>query len=71
MSECRILYFQGGILKGTSELISGDVVEAAQTASSMHPHLTAEIWVDGRKAAIVRPTHDRPVSFKRARRLVR
>ena len=70
MSECRILYFQGGILKDTSDLLSGDVVEAARTASSMHPELTAEIWLDGHKAGIVRPARDRPI-FRRTRRPVR
>ena len=59
MPECRILYFRGGILEDTSEFLPGDVVEAARTACSTHPHLTAEIWIDGRKAAIVRPSrHD-------------
>ena len=55
MPECRILYFRGGILEDTSEPLPGDLVEAAKTASSTHPELTAEIWLDGRKAGIIRP----------------
>ena len=59
MPDCRILYFRGGILEATDELASVDLVTAAKTASSRHPHLTAEIWLDGRKAAVVRPCWDR------------
>jgi hypothetical protein len=66
MPECRILYFRGGILEDTSEPLPGDLVEAARMASSTHPHLTAEIWLDGHKAAIVRPARHEYVS-RRAR----
>jgi hypothetical protein len=58
MSDCRILYFLGGILEAADELTSADLVSAARTASSKHPHLTAEIWLDGRKVAVVRPCWD-------------
>lgn len=55
MSQCRILYFRGGILEATEELTSVDIVSAAKAASSKHPHLSAEIWIDDRKVAVVRP----------------
>jgi hypothetical protein len=50
----------GGILEATDEVASVDAIAAAQTASSTHPHFTAEIWLDGKKVAVVRPTwrHD-------------
>jgi hypothetical protein len=64
MPECRIFYFRGGILEDSSEPLSDGVLEAARTASSTHPHLTAEIWVDGHKAAIVRPTWHQPIGRK-------
>ena len=56
MSECRILYFRAGILEDSTELGSDDLVEAAKTASATHPDLTAEIWLDGHKAAVIRPS---------------
>ena len=56
MSECRILYFRGGILEDTADISADDLVEAAKAASSTHPELTAEIWLDGRKAAVIRPS---------------
>jgi hypothetical protein len=56
MSECRILYFRGGILEDTAEIGSDDLLEAAKAASSQHPELTAEIWLKGRKAAVIRPS---------------
>jgi hypothetical protein len=43
------------MLEDAEEFASDDLVEAARIASSRHPHLTAEIWWDGRKAAVVRP----------------
>lgn len=46
---------RGGILEATDEVPLDDLVDAARAASSKHPHLTAEIWRDGRKAAVVRP----------------
>ena len=62
MSDYRILYCRGGggILETTEEVKSVDVIAAARAASSKHPHFTAEIWLDGRKVAVVRPTwrHD-------------
>jgi hypothetical protein len=58
MPTCRIFYFRGGVLEDATELASENVVEAAKRASSSHPDLTAEIWVKGRKAAIVRPSWD-------------
>jgi len=65
MPECRILYFRGGVLESSSEPLSSDLIEAAQTASATHPHLTAEIWVDGRKAAVVRPNRSRAIGRRR------
>lgn len=59
MSDCRILYFRGGILEETDEVAFNGLVDAARAASSKHPHLTAEIWLGGRKAAIVRPSWTR------------
>ncbi|HWI87888.1 MAG TPA: hypothetical protein VNS11_01400 [Sphingomicrobium sp.] len=56
MSTCRILYFRGGILEDAAELASEDLLEAAKSASSRHPDLTAEIWLDGRKVGVVRPS---------------
>lgn len=60
MTGYRILYFRGGILEATDEVASLDVIAAARAASSKHPHFTAEIWLDGKKVAVVRPTwrHD-------------
>jgi hypothetical protein len=55
MSQCRILYLRESILEDTAELTSDDLIEAARMASSTHPHLTAEIWWDGRKVAVIRP----------------
>lgn len=59
MTGCRILYFRGGILEATDELTSADMISAAKAASSNHPQLTAEIWLDGRKVAVVRPCWNR------------
>lgn len=56
MSECRILYFRGGILEDATDVASDDLLEAAKAASSSHPELTAEIWLKGRKAAVIRPS---------------
>lgn len=52
---CRILYFRGGILEETEDLAPENLLEAARVASATNPHFTAEIWQDGRKAAIIRP----------------
>ena len=64
MRHCRILYFQGGILEATEELASADLIDAAKAASSRHPHMTAEIWLDGTKAAIVRPSWAHPSGYR-------
>jgi hypothetical protein len=56
MPNCRILYFRGGILEDTDDVYASDVVEATKRASSRHPNFTAEIWLNGRKAAVVRPS---------------
>lgn len=64
MSQCQILYFRGGILEDTDELSSVDILAAAKTASSKHPHLTAEIWLDRRKAAVLRPYWDHRATHK-------
>jgi hypothetical protein len=56
MATYRIFYLRGGgLLDGTEEVVSDDLVTAARTASSKHPQLTAEIWSEDRKVAIVRP----------------
>lgn len=55
MSKCQILYLQGGILEESEDCPSEDLVEAARIASSRHPHLTGEIWWEGRKVGVVRP----------------
>ena len=54
----RILYFRGGILEGADELASDDVVQAASVASSRHHDLTAEVWLGGRKVAVVGPSRN-------------
>ena len=54
----RILYFRGGILEDADELASDDVVQAASVASSKHRDLTAEVWLGGKKAAVVGPCRD-------------
>jgi hypothetical protein len=58
MSTYRIFYLRGGLLEAADEFSSDDVVAAAKTASSTHPELTAEIWRDDRKVAVVRPCTD-------------
>jgi hypothetical protein len=65
MDNWRILYFHGGILEATDELACADLVDAAKAASSSHPHLTAEIWRDDRKVAIVRPSWNHRESLVR------
>jgi hypothetical protein len=56
MSTYRIFYLrEGGVLDDTEEVVSDDLLTAAKTASSKHPQLTAEIWSDDRKVAIIRP----------------
>jgi hypothetical protein len=68
---CRILYFRGGILEEIEDFAPEDLFEAARLASSTHPHLTAEIWQDGRKAAVIRPcsrhrtSHSPPPQIRR------
>ena len=55
---CRILYFRGGMLEAAEDFTSDDLLEAARAASSAHRELTAEIWQDGRKAAVIRPCEE-------------
>ena len=55
MSTYRILYLEGAVLDGADEIASDDIVAVAKTASSKYPNLTAEIWLDNRKVAIVHP----------------
>jgi hypothetical protein len=55
MSTYRILYLGRGVLDDAEELASDDLVAVAKTASSKHPSLTAEIWLDNKKVAVVRP----------------
>ena len=52
---CRILYFRGGILEETYDSAPEDLFEAARVASATNPQLTAEVWQDGRKVAVIRP----------------
>jgi hypothetical protein len=57
MSTYRIFYLRGGVLLDeTEEVTSVDLIAAMQQASSKHPHLTAEVWSDDRKVAVVRPS---------------
>ena len=63
--SCRILYFRGPILEEADEAETSDVVEAAKIASAKNPHLTAEIWIENRKAAICRPRWDDPFRDKK------
>lgn len=58
MSGFHIFYFRGGLLEATDDVASQDLVEVARVASSKYPHLTAEIWLDGKKAAVVRPCQE-------------
>jgi hypothetical protein len=51
--------------KKTDEAETSDVVEAAKIASAKNPHLTAEIWIENRKAAICRPRWDDPFREKK------
>lgn len=51
-------------MEDTDELSSVDILAAAKTASSKHPHLTAEIWLDRRKAAVLRPYWDHRATHK-------
>ena len=55
MSTYRIFYLGGGVLDDSEELASNDLVTVAKAACSKHPDLTAEIWLDDRKVAILRP----------------
>lgn len=55
MAKLPDTLLQGGILEATDEVAFDDLVDAARAASSRHPHLTAEIWRGGRKAAVVKP----------------
>ena len=56
MTKCQIFYFREGLLEATEAFACADVLDAAKRASSQHPHLTAEIWFDGRKVGVVRPS---------------
>jgi hypothetical protein len=61
MSTYRIFYLGGGgLLDDTEEVVTQDLVTAARAASSKHPHLTAEIWSEDRKVAVVRPSGSTP-----------
>jgi len=56
MSTYRIFYLEGGgLLNDTEEVVSNDLVTAAKTASSKHPDMTAEIWSEDRRIAVIRP----------------
>ena len=55
MPTYRIIYLGEGLDDERQEVASDDLVAAAQTASSTHPHLTAEIWLEDRIVAVVRP----------------
>lgn len=55
---CRIFYFRGGILEAAEDFAAGDLIKATRTASSKHPHLTAEVWQGSKKAVVIRPSSD-------------
>jgi hypothetical protein len=56
MSTYRIFYLRGGgLLDDAEEVACDDLVTAAKAASSKHPQLTAEIWSESKKVAVVRP----------------
>jgi hypothetical protein len=63
MPMFRIFYFREGLLEDSEEGVSDDLVTLAKAASSKHPHLTAEIWWGGRKAAVVRPSWEHRVKM--------
>jgi len=46
------------MLEAVEDFTSDDLLEAARAASSAHRELTAEIWQDGRKAAVIRPCEE-------------
>lgn len=56
MAGCQIFYFREGLLEATEAFNGTDILDAAKWASSQHPHLTAEIWISGRKVGVVRPS---------------
>jgi hypothetical protein len=55
MSTYRIFYFRGGLLDDAEEFAAEDIRAPAKRASANHPELTAEIWCEDRKVAVVRP----------------
>ena len=55
MLTYRIIYIGDGLTPEGQDIAAGDLVAAAQIASSRHPHLTAEIWIENRKVAVIRP----------------
>ena len=55
MLKFRIIYLGEGYIPDRRDVSSEDLVAVAQLASSMHPQLTAEIWLENRKVAVVRP----------------
>jgi hypothetical protein len=55
MSTYRIFYLRGGILDDADEIACDDLVTAAKKASAKNPELTAEIWSESKKVAVIRP----------------
>jgi hypothetical protein len=55
MSTYRIIYLCNGLTDEELEVASEDLLAVTQMASSIHPHLTAEIWLEDRQVAVVRP----------------
>ena len=64
MPTHRILYLSESVLEGAELCETESVVDAVKLASECPPELTAEVWSDEGKAAVVRPswTSDVPPS---------
>lgn len=59
MAEFRVLYFRDTVLVDWEVLHSDDVVEAVQHASAKASELTAEVWSEQRKVAVIRAAASR------------
>lgn len=55
MFTYRIVYLGDGLTQEEREVASDDLLAVTQMASSRYPHLTAEIWLEDRQVAVVRP----------------
>jgi hypothetical protein len=56
MPTLRILYLSESVLEDAELCETADVVDAVKHASSRSPNLTAEVWSEAGKAAVVRPS---------------